>query len=42
MILDIELTEEEMSNINNGGFYVLILHDGVKVIVTKDQTKTED
>ena len=42
MILDIELTEEEMSNIDNGGFYVLILYDGVKVIVTKDQTKTED
>lgn len=43
MILDIELTDEEMCNIDNGGFYVVILHDGVKIIVTKDYiTKTEE
>lgn len=43
MILDVELTDEEMCNIDNGGFYIAILHDGVKIIVTKDHTtQTED
>ena len=36
MMIDIELTEEEMENLSNGGFMTLVLTEGVRVTVTKD------
>lgn len=36
MILDIELTDEEISNLEKGGFFILYLFDGVKITITKD------
>lgn len=38
MILDVELSEEDISNLKKGGFFILYLFDGIKVTINKDKT----
>lgn len=42
MMLDIELSVEEVENLNNGGFLVLVLEDGIRVTITKDPNYEEE
>lgn len=39
MYLDIELTNEELKRLDEGGFITLILPPGIRVIVKKDDSK---
>lgn len=39
MILEIELSDEDLSNLEKGGFFIMYLVDGVKVTITKDNIK---
>lgn len=36
MMLDVELTDEEIFNLEKGGFFILYLFDGIKITITKD------
>lgn len=38
MILDVKLSEEEVSNLEKGGFFIVYLFDDVKVTISKDNT----
>ena len=40
MIFDLELSEEDVENLEAGGFFIIYLPDGIKIVIVKDEEST--
>ncbi len=40
MIFDLELSEEDVENLETGGFFIIYLSDGIKVVIVKEEEST--
>lgn len=42
MQIELHLKADEVERLNSGGFITMILHDGIRIIVKKDETDREE
>ncbi len=39
MILDVSLDDEDIQTLENGGFFKIVLQDGIEVIIVKENSQ---
>lgn len=41
MIFDLELSDEDVERLDDGGFFIIYLEDGIKITITKEKNDRE-